>query len=120
MKFNFLTVFEIFFKLKCSKFIQDIRTLERFGRFLLIVRAVGTGEGERGRRATPLQILEYISINPISIRGVTSEGGADYPRHITIQPPLPPTPDFGTFLRPCRSIFFGSTIYHSICYQNEK
>ena len=37
MKFNFLTVCEIFFKLKFSKFIQNIRTLECFGKFLLIV-----------------------------------------------------------------------------------
>ena len=36
MKFNFLTVCEIFFKLKFSKFIQDIKTLESFGKFLLI------------------------------------------------------------------------------------
>ena len=32
-----MTVCEIFFKLKFSKFIQDIRTLESFGKFLLIV-----------------------------------------------------------------------------------
>ena len=37
MKFNFLTVCEIFFKLKSSKFIHDIRTLESFGKILLIV-----------------------------------------------------------------------------------
>ena len=37
MKFNFLTVCEIFFKLKFSKFVIDIRTLERFGKFFLIV-----------------------------------------------------------------------------------
>ena len=36
MKFNFLTVCEIFIKLKFSKSIQNIRTLENFGRFLLI------------------------------------------------------------------------------------
>ena len=34
MKFNFLIVFEIFFKLKFSKFVQDIRALERFCKFL--------------------------------------------------------------------------------------
>ena len=28
---------EIFFKLKFSKFVQDIKTLERFSKFLLIV-----------------------------------------------------------------------------------
>ena len=38
MKFNFLTVCEIFFKLKFSKFIQDIRTQESFVKFLLIVQ----------------------------------------------------------------------------------
>ena len=32
-----MTVCEIFFKLKLSEFIQDIRTLESFGKFLLIV-----------------------------------------------------------------------------------
>ena len=37
MKFNFLTVCEKFINLKFSKFIQDIRTLESFGKFLLIV-----------------------------------------------------------------------------------
>ena len=37
MKLNFLTVCEIFFKLKFSKFIQDIRTLKNFGKFLLKV-----------------------------------------------------------------------------------
>ena len=37
LKFNFLTVCEIFFKLKFSKFFKDIRTLESFGKFLLIV-----------------------------------------------------------------------------------
>ena len=37
MKFSFLTVFEIFFKLRFSKFIQDIRTLESFGKSILIV-----------------------------------------------------------------------------------
>jgi hypothetical protein len=36
-KFNFLTVCEIFFKLKFSKYNQIIRTLESFGKFLLIV-----------------------------------------------------------------------------------
>ena len=33
----FLTVCEICFKLKFSKFIPNIRTLESFGKFLLIV-----------------------------------------------------------------------------------
>ena len=37
MKFNFWAVCEIFFKIKFSKFIQDIRTLESFGTFLLIM-----------------------------------------------------------------------------------
>ena len=37
MKLNFVTVCEIFFKLKFSNFIQDIRTVESFGKFLLIV-----------------------------------------------------------------------------------
>jgi hypothetical protein len=30
MKFNFLTVCEIFFKLEFSKFVQDIRALDKF------------------------------------------------------------------------------------------
>ena len=33
-----MTVCQIFFKLKFSKFIQDIRILESFGKFLLIVQ----------------------------------------------------------------------------------
>ena len=37
MKFNFLAVSEISFKIKFSKSIQDIRKLENFGKFLLIV-----------------------------------------------------------------------------------
>ena len=37
MKLNFLTIGEIFFKLKFSKSIQDIRTLKSFGKFLLMV-----------------------------------------------------------------------------------
>ena len=41
-KINFLTVCVIFFELKFSKFIQNIRTLERFGKFLLIVIALET------------------------------------------------------------------------------
>ena len=36
MKFNFLTDCEIFFTLKFSKFVQNIKTLESFGKFLLI------------------------------------------------------------------------------------
>ena len=36
MKFNFLTGCEISFRLEFSKYIQD-RTLESFGKFLLIV-----------------------------------------------------------------------------------
>ena len=41
MEFNFLIVCEIFFKLKFSKFIQDIRTLESFGKFLLFIVYMG-------------------------------------------------------------------------------
>ena len=37
LQIHFLVVCEIFFKLKFSKFIQDIRTLESFGKCLLIV-----------------------------------------------------------------------------------
>ena len=37
-KINLLTVCEIFFKLEFSKFIQNTRTLESFGKFLIIVR----------------------------------------------------------------------------------
>ena len=36
-KFDFLTVCQIFFKLKFSEFIQNFRTLNVFGKFLLIV-----------------------------------------------------------------------------------
>ena len=36
-KIFFLTVGQIFFKLKFSKFIQNFRALNVFGRFLLIV-----------------------------------------------------------------------------------
>ena len=36
-KIKFLTVCEIFFKLKFSKFMQNIRALIVFGKFLLIV-----------------------------------------------------------------------------------
>ena len=35
MKFNFWTVGEISFKQEFSKFIQDIRTLKSFGKFIL-------------------------------------------------------------------------------------
>ena len=37
LDFNFLTLCEILFKLKFSKFFQNISTLESFGKFLLIV-----------------------------------------------------------------------------------
>ena len=40
LNFNFLTVCEILFKLKFSKFNQNISTQDVFGKFLLIVKNI--------------------------------------------------------------------------------
>ena len=62
------SICEIFFKLKFSKFVQDIKTLERFGKFLLIVNLK---ENSENTNFISLKKIPPKSPGPIRVNAAT-------------------------------------------------